>query len=66
MKKDKAKFYVVWNPCKSNPAVTHTSYEEAKREAERIAVEEGGAAIYVLQAVSRSYLSEVRTEGLVV
>jgi len=55
-------FWVVWNPSKETPTITHETFSEALTEAQRISEREiGPNEIYVLQAVSRC-VKEIRTE----
>lgn len=55
-----APYYYVYNRLKSGPKRRHSSFEEAKKEAERLAVQEAPAYIEILKcvAVSRSAIAE--------
>ena len=49
--KDEMIFWVVWNPSQGLPRYRHTTIDEAKAEAERLARLSQGQKFYVLQAL---------------
>lgn len=51
-------FFVVWNPQAGPPTYRHATYEEARREAVRLAGEARGQEFFVLEARAVAKLRE--------
>lgn len=57
-------FFMAWNPSRSAPNYKHSSYQEAKREAERLSRNTPGEKFFVLQAVSLTRKVDIETKML--
>lgn len=57
-------FYVVWNPSHGSPSYRHSTYSNARSEAERLAKIASEQEFYVLQAISKSRCISATTEKL--
>lgn len=59
-------FWVVWNPCGGAPTVRHRVFEDARREAKRLARETPDQQFFVLKSVGcaqRETVSWVELNG---
>ena len=58
------KFYLVWN-CKTGyTKYKHANYNDAKKEAERLALENEGDTFYILHAIEKCNCKRVDWEEL--
>lgn len=55
------KFWIVWSPGGSNPAVRHNSLELAALEAHRLATKHKNMAFYVMEVMSITEATSVKT-----